>query len=187
MKILTRLTILSLVTTIVFSCARSYPFVKRSEGFPPPDSVFARYAVLDFDYSGYNMNKKTADRAADQLSNELYSTLAFPVAERSIVKAAEKKYKSTKKSQITQGEIANIARETDSDFLVLGTLRLLGNIEDVLEDRDKQIELDIRFIDGHTGELVCIIQEKHYGDTSLEAMIHNSVLRSVNQLKLGLN
>ena len=186
MKTIIKLFVIITFTLIIFSCTRTYPFVKRSAGFPPADSVYARYAVLDFDYHGHNINKKIADRAADQLSNELYSTLSLPVAERSIVRAAQKKFKTTKNTQITQNEIAKIAEETQSDFIVLGTLRLLGSVENVFEITENEIELNVRFIDVQTGELVCIIQEKRYSDASLESIIHQSVLRSVDRLKMEL-
>ncbi len=171
----------------VYSCAQIYPIVKRSDGFPPADSLYYRYAVLDFDYHGQNLTKFIADRAADQFSNELYSILAFPVTERTIVRAAQKKYKESGRSRITVEEIKKIAAETDADFIVLGTLNSLASIEDALSSKQNEIELSIRFIEAKTGEMVCNIQEKRIYSGSLKQLVHNSVIKATRALKSDLH
>jgi curli biogenesis system outer membrane secretion channel CsgG len=175
-----------LTFAIMFSCVRSYPVVKHTAGFPPADSVFSRFAVLDFDYKGFNLTKSLADRAADQLSNELYMAMSFPVAERNIVKAAQKKYKSSNSSQLTLNEINRIGQDVRSEFLVLGTIRLLGSILDVHESPENEIEINIRFIDAQNGEVVCIAQEKRKSESSVEVLIHTSILRIIETIKMEL-
>jgi peptidoglycan-synthase activator LpoB len=172
---------------VIHSCTQTYPIVKRSDGFPPADSLYYRYAVLDFDYHGQNLTKFIADRAADQFSNELYSILAFPVAERTIVRAAQKKHKESGRSRITITEIKKIAAETNADFVVLGTLNSLTSLEDSFDSKQNEIELNIRFIEAKTGEMVCNIQEKHLFNGSLKQLVHSSVIRSTRALKSALH
>ncbi len=176
--------LLSFIILVSFySCTQIYPIVKRSDGFPPPDSVYYSYAVLDFDYQGQQLTRFIADRAADQFSNELYSILSFPVAERSIVRAAQKKHKESGRSRITISEIKKIAAETGADFIVLGTLNSLSNLEDFYNTNKSEIELNIRFIEAETGEMVCNIQEKRLYNGSIKRLVHNSVIKATRALK----
>jgi len=167
----------------IYSCTQIYPIVKRSSGFPPPDSVYSRFAVLDFDYQGQNLTRFIADRAADQFSNELFSILAFPVAERTIVRAAQKRFKESGRRRITIPEIKKIAAETGADFVVLGTLNSLTNLEETFSTNQSEIELNIRFIEVQSGEMVCNIQEKRVYSGSLKQLVHNSVIKATRALK----
>ena len=179
----TLLTILSL--SLLSNCQPIYPIVKRSSGFPPNDSTYYNFAVLDFSYSGLGLNKRLADRAADQFSNDLYTRLSFPVIDRTIVKAILKKHHISGRSSMSYEEIKTIARDIRATYFIFGTIQSTGSIETFSDEsyNDNEIEISIRFIDIESGEMVCNIQQKEKSGFSLQRLLNNAIYNATLALK----
>ena len=139
---------------LFLSCAPS-PYIRNTDGidFKNPD---ATYAVLNFEYSGLDLSSKTAKNAADFLSARLFIDKKLSIIDRSMVRAAIKKYEITSQGRLSKEEISKLASELNADYLVLGSLVSVGSTENYYEPGAITLSLTIRFIETGSGKVVAI-------------------------------
>ena len=170
------LIVILLIFTIQFilSCISSVPYVHFEENYYE-DSLRVKYAVLNFEHSGQFLSAKTAMKAADQFSAELYIKKNIQVIERSLVRDALKKYKSSGRGKLAKEEINKIASELNADFLILGALNSIGAIEQYYDSGKVKVELTIRIINSTNGDVVGMVKHEKEGSGDIEELVNRMI------------
>lgn len=155
---------------LLYACM---PQKTSTERLMTPEETDSTFAILNFDYDGFQLSSKIANNAADKITAEFYLKRQMKMIDRSLVRAAHKKYDVLSNKSLSADMIRQLAAELNADYLILGSLISESGVIDDFEDKQMvTIGITLRILNGKTAELEGMLNQTMTGYQKIPEIIN---------------
>jgi hypothetical protein len=181
MEILKKLHLISILIAILLNIQGCYLISNDPEITVSDETTGKTVAVVNFSVHGQLLPAMIGVNTADKLSNALYFTNRFIVADRSRVNEAQMFFNLKSADILSQDDIQKLGLKLKADYLVIG--KIINNTSDPYADvPDGKMNLNIRIVSIVNSGIAGMVDysENYSGD------INNAIDRAISKISKKL-
>jgi len=181
MEILKKLHLISILTAILLNLQGCYLISNDPEITVSEETTGKTVAVVNFSVQGQLLPARIGIIAADKLSDALYFTNRFIVADRSRVNEAQMFFNLKSVDILSQDDIQKLGLKLKADYLIIG--KIVDNASDPYADEpDGKMYLNIRIVSIVNCGIAGMVNysESYSGD------INNAIDRAISKISKKL-